>query len=111
MHPIRARPVWPERGFAWVAALPSSLATGDILEAPRRSPLVLFEHDCLLGPAHAEHAVIRSTGGGSYSHWQDYLLFSTSDNSDPNHNGRTYSAVIPTNKAVERNDHKGNSER
>jgi SAM-dependent methyltransferase len=82
-------------GVAWVAALPPGAASGDNAALPRRSALVLFENERLLGPAHAAHAAIGSAGGGSYSHWQDYLLFSTSDNSDPNRNGRRYSAVIP----------------
>jgi len=87
-------PFAPSEGFAWVAALPNSLAAGDNIASPGRSALVLFENERLLGPAHAAHAIIRSIGGGSYSHWQDYLLFSTSDNSDPNCNGRSYSVIL-----------------
>lgn len=32
-------------------------------------------------------------GGGAYNHWSNILLFSTSDNTDPNTNGRTYEIV------------------
>jgi hypothetical protein len=45
-----------------------------------------------LGPAHALHHSIARDGGGRYSHWAgNTLLFSASDNSDPNANGRSYS--------------------
>ena len=54
------------------------------------SPLLLFENGQLLNPVHAGHDAIRKKGGGSYSHWKEHLYFSTSDNSDPNENGRQY---------------------
>ena len=54
---------------------------------PRHTP----EDDTSLAPAHALHFCIRAFGGGAYSHWQNRLLFSTSDNSNPNSNGRVYS--------------------
>jgi hypothetical protein len=84
----------PEEGLAWLAPLPTGVCAGDTSETPHRSSLVLFEDARLLGPAHAMHATIRADGGGCYSHWHDYLLFSTSDGSDPNRNGRCYSAII-----------------
>ncbi len=58
------------------------------------SRLVLLEDGRPLGPPHALHAEIRELGGGRLSHWHGQLLFSTSDNSDPATNGRTY-AVLP----------------
>jgi len=66
-------------------------AIADDVEYWRRSPLRLFENDKLLGPAHVLHLRIRASGNGSYSHWQNRLLFSTSDNTNPNTNGRVYS--------------------
>jgi hypothetical protein len=33
-------------------------------------------------------------GAGRYSHWDRHLLFSTSDGSNPNHNGRTYALFV-----------------
>jgi len=62
---------------------------------PRRSRLIVVENGKLLGPAHAAHVEIRTEGAGRYSHWEGdppspYLLFSTSDNSDPRSNGRLY---------------------
>src|SRR5262249_15193495 len=64
-------------------------------DAARRSPLRLFENGAVLGPPHAAHALIRSGGGGAFSHWKSTLYFSTSDGSDPNVNGRAYEIVIP----------------
>lgn len=57
----------------------------------RRSPLRLYEDGKLIGPAHALHCRIRAEGRGLYSYWQDQVLFSTSDNSNPNGNGQVYS--------------------
>jgi hypothetical protein len=53
------------------------------------------ELDRALGPAHTSHAAIRTHGGGSYSHWQERVYFSTTDHSNPNRNGRRYVAIVP----------------
>src|SRR5690348_14896622 len=63
--------------------------------ASTRSRLVLCEDGNLIGPAHSLHADIVKEGGGRYSHWGNSLIFSTSDNSNPNRNGRVYVAVEP----------------
>ncbi len=87
---------WPEEGRAWQFDLnrthiSSELAmVSDDIDMWDRSPLRLFEDGRPLGPGHALHRLIRGTGSGAYSHWQTRLIFSTSDNSDPNTNGRTY---------------------
>jgi Sulfotransferase family len=68
----------------------------DDLANPRRSPLQLFEDGKPLGPPHSLHEQIRHAGMGRYSHWSlgHVLLFSTSDNTDPNRNGRTYTVAL-----------------
>ena len=78
-------------GYSWQVRLPADLAAkcDDMCHADR-SPWRLLEDDKLLGPPHAIHMDIADVGGGRYSHWQDYLCFSTPDNSDPNWNGRHY---------------------
>jgi hypothetical protein len=38
---------------------------------------------------------VRSHGKGRYSHWNEWLNFSTPDNSDPNLNGRRYAVAQP----------------
>jgi hypothetical protein len=70
------------------------VTAADTNSRPARSPLVLLEDGLPIAPAHALHAVVREKGAGSYSHWEDWLLFSSSENSDPRVNGRRYSIVI-----------------
>lgn len=88
---------YPEHGYCWEfdfanTPLNSMLASlADSNDSPRRSPLRLFENGKLLEPAHALHFRIRGVGHGAFSHWQNQLLFSTLDNTNPNGNGRTYS--------------------
>jgi hypothetical protein len=73
-----------EEGFAWMMPAPD----------PIDGLVRLFEDGKPLAHAQVSHADIREIGGGRYSHW-DYptgprVLFSTSDNTDPNTNGRRY---------------------
>lgn len=63
---------------------------GDTLDALQNSTLTLYENGKLLGPAHTSIVDLRSLGGGRYLHWQSSLYFSSSDNTDPRTNGRTY---------------------
>jgi hypothetical protein len=46
------------------------------------------------------HDQIRHEGKGRYSHWGDHVFFSSSDNTDPRTNGRTYRAVYPSSTAL-----------
>lgn len=66
---------------------------GDDIANPRRSWLVLTEDGVPLHPPHTVHANIEDQGGGAYSYWRQALIFSSSDGSDPRHNGRQYSVV------------------
>jgi hypothetical protein len=60
------------------------------------SPVVLYEDGKLLGPAHNNYTDIQNLGAGRFSHWKETgIVFSASDNSDPNTNGRVYWAVVP----------------
>lgn len=79
-----------ERGNCWISSLPGEVEEGDSVLEPRCSLLRLFEEDLPLGPAHSVHDTVRQSGRGAYSHWGDAIYFSSSDNSDPNTNGRTY---------------------
>ncbi|WFU84848.1 hypothetical protein QA645_19530 [Bradyrhizobium sp. CIAT3101] len=55
-----------------------------------RSTIILFEDGRQLGPAHSPTKI----ASGSYSHFSGSgIIFSASDNSDPNTNGRTYSVT------------------
>lgn len=84
----------PESGRCWCASIPR-LAPGDSIEDGHRSELALFEDGKLMGPAHTPHDDIRQHGGGLFSHWEDTLFFSTSDNSDPRSSGRKYRVAGP----------------
>jgi len=68
---------------------------GEGVGHPRPSVSRAFEDSQELGPAAASHDVIRNVGCGAFSHWGRQLYLSTSDNSDPNTNGRTYAMLAP----------------
>ncbi len=59
------------------------------------SGLVLLEDGRPLPWPHAYHADVAEQGGGRYSHWGSKIYFSSSDGSDPRHNGRTYALYVP----------------
>ncbi len=77
-------------GHAWRVPLAQWADVADDMHHARRSMLQLTENGVPLTAAHASHADIRVGGRGRYSHWAGIVRFSTSDNSDPNHNGRRY---------------------
>ena len=89
-----------ETGHAYITSLAETRHGGDNLHNGSYSRLRLFEDGVELGPAHTLHATIRNDGGGRFSHWNSNLYFSTSDNSDPRTNGRTYELAIPTSEAL-----------
>jgi hypothetical protein len=81
-------------GSAYIAYTPSLISDGDTNEWPTRSPYIVCENRRPLGPAHSAHAEIASMGKGRFSHWAlAGFVFSASDNSDPNTNGRRYLAT------------------
>ena len=88
-----------EVGFAYEASIGSPgfpfEIPGDSNESPTRSGLILYENGKIIGKPHSLHKSIRDIGGGLYSHWHKYLIFSTSDNSDPRSNGRKYEIISP----------------
>jgi hypothetical protein len=79
-------------GYAYVAYLPELERLAD-KAGETGSPLAICENHWVLGPAHASHRDIADRGRGHFSHWGNNLIFSTSDNSDPNTNGRSYLAI------------------
>jgi hypothetical protein len=96
-------PFTHDAGMAWQAArirpfdrkvlLPYA---DDPAEVHGHSPVIVYEGDQPLGPAHSTFADISKLGHGHFTYWIGQgLFFSTSDGSDPNSNGRRYWAVIP----------------
>ncbi len=67
----------------------------DTDDEPRRSPLLIYEGNQPLGPAHSRIEDVGRLGQGRYSHTKRGLVFSASDNTDVNTNNRTYWAVLP----------------
>ena len=72
------------------------LADDEYVEDDRHSPVVIYEDGRPLGPAHNNYADIRDLGMGRFSYWRiQGFVFTASDNSDPNTNGRLYWAAVP----------------
>ncbi len=84
---------WHDQGASWLSFLDVECPSDD-LGSPIASLLAVFEGDQRLGPPHTLHQEIREVGLGRYSHWRGWLYFSTSDNTDPNANGRRYSVQV-----------------
>ena len=84
------RPFTHCAGASYMAALPTLEKCADSGNEPRRSRLMLYEDGVMLGLAHTVDYHIVRYGGGRHRHWGPNLYFSSSDNSDPNENGRDY---------------------
>jgi hypothetical protein len=82
---------------AYKAALPSLAHLGDTDADLFHSPAMLCEDNNILGPPHTFHAQIVKDGLGRFSHFGGDVVFSSSDNTDPNSNGRQYTIVLPRN--------------
>ena len=82
-------PFRSDRGNAWMAAAPWPMPD-DMAGGRDGLTTCLYEDGVRLLHAHAPHDAIRISGGGLYSHFGRRIWFSTSDNSDPNTNGRRY---------------------
>jgi hypothetical protein len=80
-------------GAAYVAPAASLEALSDSSATPTRSTYLVCENGHTLGPGHTGHVEIATKGQGRFSHWGTAFIFSASDNSDPNTNGRAYLAV------------------
>ena len=80
-------------GFAYFVTVPALEDRADSGAAPTRSAFLVCENGYRLGPPHTIHADITNKGKGRFSHWLSGFIFSASDNSDPNTNGKSYWAV------------------
>ena len=81
-----------ESGALWLTNIESAeILNGDQVDDSSGRPLILYEDGIPLGPSTRNLEQIKSIGQGRYSYQDGQLYFSTSDNSDPNSNGRQYS--------------------
>jgi hypothetical protein len=80
-------------GFAYATSAPSLESFSDTNAAPTQSKFLVCENNYLMGPPHTLHTEIAAKGKGRFSHYSKSFIFSASDNSDPNTNGRRYWAV------------------
>ena len=82
---------YPNVTLPWPYVVPSHpdavLAPGDI---------TLLEDGRPLGPPKPSHEEIRRLGKGRFDLWERGLWFSTSDDTDPRHNGRHYLLLVKT---------------
>jgi hypothetical protein len=84
--------------FGVIAQDKSFVGLADSVDNNERSPIEIYEDDKRLEPAHSTHADVAKIGYGRFSHWRNdgaIFAFSSSDNSDPQTNGRAYWAVRP----------------
>ncbi len=85
-------------GYCYKVSLPQNLrrwfwVLNDSADYPQTARSVVLEDGKPLGPIHSGHSDICGLGRGRFSHWGDFLYFSTSDNSDPRVNGRSYQVI------------------
>jgi hypothetical protein len=84
---VLAPPFQHDEGHAWTVALPPEISS---LNEAEKLSMMLFEGETRLLPTNAMQVDVRRQGGGAHAFWPELLCFSTSDNSDPNTNGRRY---------------------
>lgn len=76
---------------AWLAPAESLNDLSDAPNAPERSPFMMYENDKQIGPPHSTYLAVTTVGKGQFLHWIYHgFIFSATDNSDPNTNGRVY---------------------
>jgi predicted O-methyltransferase YrrM len=93
-------PFTPLGRIGWV----TSLGLDDMpkiiegITGPNPGTLRMFEGSRPLGPPDSPLPDLKERGRGAYHQWggkhSTLLMFTTSDNSDPNHNGRTYTIQV-----------------
>lgn len=91
---VLAPPLSQLEGYAYKVLVPELSDLGD-MAGSTRSPAVICEGDHVMGPGHTPFAEVVQKGFGRFSHYNNQVVFSSSDNTDPNSNGRQYKIVIP----------------
>ena len=80
--------------YGFLKLMPELHDQSDTTGYALRSRAFVCEERRPLGPAHTGIAEVSEKGLGRFSHWGQGVFFSTSDNTDPNNNGRTYYLVF-----------------
>lgn len=75
----------------WSGRISGDVDMFDDRDNPKRSSLILCEDGLPLAYAHSPLDATAAIGLGRYKHCEGTIYFATSDNSDPNVNGRIYS--------------------
>ena len=89
-------PIQKQRSFMWSVSMPDLFHLADNAPTAKgRSPVFVFEDGEQLTLPHSIHDDIANYGAGRFSHWGDAVYFSTSDNTNPNENGRVYRLIYP----------------
>jgi hypothetical protein len=88
------KPYCHEGGDCYSVPLPALRGYADDESNPRRSTLTLYEDGLPLHQPHFTIGEIRGLGIGRYAHWEGRLYFSSTDNTNPNKNGRRYEYSI-----------------
>jgi 2-polyprenyl-6-hydroxyphenyl methylase/3-demethylubiquinone-9 3-methyltransferase len=84
------------RGHLWEHVMEKFADRSDRAGDDNVSPMFLFENEFQMPLPHSPHDDIARAGRGRFSHWESSLFFSPSDDTDPNTNGRRYTAVVAT---------------
>ena len=79
-----------EGGNAWSIGVDDYMNSADSEESPKKSTLMLYENGVPMGFPHVSLKHIARHGKSRYAHWKNKIIFSTTDNTDPNTNGREY---------------------
>jgi hypothetical protein len=65
--------------YAYKVSIPQFVQLGDTESDMRHSRAVMCVGDLQMGPGHTPHAEIAAKGFGRFSHYQDEIIFSSSD--------------------------------
>jgi 4-amino-4-deoxy-L-arabinose transferase-like glycosyltransferase len=93
LGPVDPRQIQAELGHAFLANA-KALGVTTPSDADGVSSLLFLEDGRALTGGR-QHEEIRKLGGGRFSHWGPHIYFSSTDNSDPRTNGRSYTVLVP----------------
>lgn len=88
------RPFGPDGGHAVITGIPEAVRAQ--LDTATRDLAVVTEDERLLLRPTDDHEYIRREGGGAFSVWGDSIFFSSSDQSNPQTNSRSYALYLPS---------------